>query len=72
MCEKNCANKKREAFDVQAQRITGTEAEQYKDIIKNNTSSCDADALAKKKGDWKKQHEEMIEAVKMAKRGTKD
>ena len=66
VCEKNSTNKKREAFDVQAQRITGTEAEQFKDIIQ----SQEPQGLVKKKGDWKEQHERMIEEVRMAKRTT--
>ena len=64
MCAKQ-KNKKRDVFDVAEQRIEGTEAEQYKDIMSTTLSSKHISNRGK---DWKKQHEDMITALKVAKK----
>ena len=56
----NLQSKKREPFDISEQRIEGTVAADYKDQIK-----------AEKKengGEWRKQREEMLNAIKEAKK----
>ena len=58
----NLAVKKREVFDVTEMRIEGTLAADYKDQITE---------VEKKKndGEWRKQHEDMINAIREAKKG---
>ena len=50
------------------QRIEGTEAEQFKDIMGTTLSNTHIGNRGK---DWKKQHEDMISALKVAKKTTR-
>lgn len=47
------------------QRIEGTEAEQYKDIMGKTLSGKDLD---RRGSHWKQQHEDMISALRTAKK----
>lgn len=60
VCE-STHNKKREVFDVDKQRIEGTEAEEFMNERNDN--------LEAPKIDWKKNHEDMIKAIREAKKG---
>jgi hypothetical protein len=51
---------KRETFDISEQRIEGTVAENFKDQI--------TDVEKKDHTEWRKQHEDMLEAIKKAKK----
>ena len=50
------------------QRIEGTEAEQYKD---NMGKTLTAKHLSSRGKDWKKQHEDMISTLKVAKKSAR-
>lgn len=61
VCAKQQA-KKREVFDMSERRLEGTLAEDYKDKITEVEKRKD-------RGEWKKKHEDMIEAIRAAKKG---
>ena len=58
ICANNAKNS-RETFDVKEQRLTGTEAEDFKDLDPHHH---------KVKNKWKKTHNNMINAIKEAKK----
>ena len=52
-------------FNVAEQRIEGTEAEKYKNVMGKTLTSKD---LSRRGRQWKKQHNDMISALKSAKK----
>merc|ERR1719464_2343425 len=58
ICKKT-SSKDVKPVDMQEKRLAGTEAEQFKDVDVN---------VDVKKGDWKKTHDSMIDAIKEAKK----
>ena len=60
VCKKT-ANSRRPAFDVQGQRLEGTEAEEWRDEIN------DMD-MTRSPRDWKRDHERMIRDMKKDRR----
>ena len=52
-------------FDVAEQRIEGTEAEQYKDAMGKTLTG---QHFNRRGSEWKQQHEDMISALKAAKK----
>ena len=55
-------------FDVAEQRIEGTEAEQYKDVMGKTLTSSNLNSRGK---DWKKQHEQVISTLKVARKSAR-
>lgn len=71
ICEKT-TTKKRKVFDVVKHRVQGTEIEQYvrkgtRVSTRPTVTSKAATAAANKKNNWRKKHEEFIQAIRAAK-----
>lgn len=69
ICEKTAA-KKRKIFDASKHRVKGTEAEQFvKRGVRSTTKSTPVTKIVDpaKKGNWRKKHEEFIQAIRAAK-----